>query len=132
MTEDGIGVDISKDQLDCHRLSDGTFEQFPNIKPGFQKLRRWIGPDLPARVVFGPTGPYHGSFEAALADHLPLVKVNQDTPVVLRKAKDSWPRQIEPPHAFWHRWGRRMHWSRMCLSPRIVLFSESYRPPAPH
>ena len=76
MTDDSIGIDISKDKLDCHRLSDGAFEQFPNTKSGFQKLRRWIGPDLPTRVVFEPAGPYHAAFEAALADHLPLVKVN--------------------------------------------------------
>lgn len=76
MIEDNIGVDISKDKLDCHRLSDGAFAQFPNSRAGFQKLRRWIGADVPARVVYEPTGAYHGAFEAALADHLPLVKVN--------------------------------------------------------
>ena len=76
MSKDSIGVDISKDKLDCHRLSDGAFEQFANTKSGFGKLRRWIGPDLPARVVYEPTGPYHGALEAALADHLPRVKVN--------------------------------------------------------
>lgn len=76
MTNDSIGVDISKDKLDCHRLNDGAFEQFANTRAGFHKLRRWIGQDLPARVVFEPTGAYHGAFEATLADHLPLVKVN--------------------------------------------------------
>lgn len=76
MLEDSIGVDISKDKLDVHRLSDKTFAQFPNTKSGFETLRRWIGPDLPTRVVYEPTGAYHGAFEAALADHLPLVKVN--------------------------------------------------------
>lgn len=76
MTDDSIGVDISKDKLDCLRLSDGAFGQFPNTKAGFQKLRRWIGAAQPARVVYEPTGAYHGAFEAALAGHLPLVKVN--------------------------------------------------------
>ena len=76
MMNDSIGVDISKDKLDCHRLSDGMYTQFPNTKAGFQKLRRWVGPVLPARVIYEPTGAYHGAFEAALADHLPLVKVN--------------------------------------------------------
>ncbi|MGD1883129.1 MAG: transposase [Paracoccaceae bacterium] len=57
-------------------MSDGVFEQFPNTKPGFQKLRRRIGPGLPARVVYEPTGAYHGAFETALADHLPPVKVS--------------------------------------------------------
>lgn len=71
-----IGVDISKDKLDVYRLSDGTFAQFPNTKHGFTALRKWVGGTVPARVVYEPTGAYHGAFEAALADHLPLVKVN--------------------------------------------------------
>lgn len=76
MTDDTIGVDISKDKLDVHRLRDGTFAQFPNTKGGFTALRRWIGTVMPTRVVYEPTGAYHGAFEVALADHLPLVKVN--------------------------------------------------------
>ena len=78
MTDDSIGVDISKDKLDCYRLSDGAFEQLPNTRSGFQKLRRWIGPDLPARVVFEPTGPYHGAFEAALAE-VPFAQIGKVT-----------------------------------------------------
>lgn len=76
MTGDTIGVDISKDKLDVHRLSDGAFAQFPNTPGGFAALRRWIGASLPLRVVYEPTGAYHGAFEAALAEHLPLIKVN--------------------------------------------------------
>lgn len=76
MTMDSIGVDISKDKLDCHRLNDGDYQQFSNTAQGFQRLRRWIGSTPPARVVYEPTGAYHGAFEAALAEHLPLVKVN--------------------------------------------------------
>lgn len=76
MTDDTIGIDISKDKLDVHRLSDGAFAQFPNTKSGFTTLRKWIGKTLLARVVYEPTGAYHGAFEAALAEHLPLVKVN--------------------------------------------------------
>lgn len=76
MIDDSIGIDISKDKLDCHRLSNGAFAQFPNTACGFNRLRRWIGTAPPARVVYEPTGAYHGAFEGALADHLPLVKVN--------------------------------------------------------
>jgi transposase len=76
MIDDSSGIDISKDNLDCHRLSDGAFQKFPNTKSGFQNLRRWIGPEQPARVVYDPKGPYHGAFEAPLADHLPVVEVN--------------------------------------------------------
>ncbi len=76
MTDDSIGIDISKDHLDVHRLSDGVARQFKNTKMGFRALRQWIGPDHPARVVYEPTGAYHGAFEQACAGHLPLVKVN--------------------------------------------------------
>lgn len=74
--DDSIGIEVSKDKLECHRSSDGAFEQFPNTQRGSRKLRRWIGADLPTRVVYEPTGPYHGVFAATLADHLPLIKVN--------------------------------------------------------
>lgn len=76
MKNDSIGVDISKDKLDVYRLSDRVHMEFSNTAQGFQKLRRWVGEALPARVVYEPTGAYHRAFEAALADHLPLVKVN--------------------------------------------------------
>lgn len=76
MTDDSIGIDISKDKLDCHRLSNGEFARFPNTAGGFEKLRLWIVETPAARVVYEPTGAYHGAFEASLADHLPLVKVN--------------------------------------------------------
>jgi transposase len=86
ITDDSIGIDISKDKLDCHRLSDGACRQFPNTAQGFQRLRGWIGQTPPARVVYEPTGAYHGAFEAALADHLPLVKV---TPRHARRFAES-------------------------------------------
>jgi transposase len=73
---DSIGIDVSKSTLDCYRLSDGACETFANTKSGFAKLRRWIGSAAPTRVVYEATGPYHGAFERALAEHLPLVKVN--------------------------------------------------------
>ncbi len=76
MTEDSIGIDISKAHLDVHRLGDGQRAQFPNTAKGFKALRNWIGTDLPARIVYEATGPYHGAFERALREHLPLVKVN--------------------------------------------------------
>lgn len=76
MTETTIGVDISKDTLDAHRLPDGGSHRVPNSPAGHRALISWIGPEV-ARVVFEPTGPYHAAFERALARHgLPLVKVN--------------------------------------------------------
>jgi transposase len=76
MTNDSIGIDISKDFLDAHRLSDGGTATFPNSLRGFRTLSAWLGCDMPARVVFEATGPYHRSLERALSGKFPLVKVN--------------------------------------------------------
>jgi transposase len=76
MKQDTIGVDISKDTLDVHRMAGGANRRFTNDKTGHRALIAWIGSDA-ARVVFEPTGPYHRAFERALAKAgLPLVKVN--------------------------------------------------------
>ena len=76
MTDDSIGVDISKAYLDVHRLEDGAFVQFENTKQGFAALNNWIGADAPTRVVYEATGPFHSNFERAFQGKLPLVKVN--------------------------------------------------------
>ncbi len=76
MTDDSIGIDISKDVLDIHRLRDGKVARFPNAPEGFRALRKWLGHDLPARVIYEATGPYHRRFELAFSGKLPLVKVN--------------------------------------------------------
>lgn len=76
MTNDSIGIDISKDFLDAHRLSDGAAARFPNTPAGFRTLSTWLDEDMPTRVVFEATGPYHRSFERAFSGKLPLVKVN--------------------------------------------------------
>ena len=73
---DSIGIDISKDHLDVYRTSGKQSAQFPNSAAGFAALRKWIGKQTPARVVYEPTGPYHAAFEKKLAGELPLVKVN--------------------------------------------------------
>jgi len=76
MTETTIGIDISKDTLDVHRLSDGAAAQFGNDKAGFRTLKAWLkGHDL-ARIVYESTGPYHRDFEVAFEADFPLVKVN--------------------------------------------------------
>jgi len=76
MTDDSIGIDISKDSLDVHRLSDGGTATFPNSPRGFRTLSTWLGCDIPTRVVFEATGPYHRGLERALSGKFPLVKVN--------------------------------------------------------
>lgn len=74
--QDTIGIDISKDTVDVHRLSDGTHRQFDNDKAGLGRLRRWIG-RRSVRVVYEATGRYHRDLEGMLgaAGH-GLVKVN--------------------------------------------------------
>jgi transposase len=76
MITDTIGLDVSKDKLDVHRLSDGVFIQFENTKKGFKALIKWAAGDNLARVVYEATGPYHRALESACSGHLPLVKVN--------------------------------------------------------
>lgn len=76
MSEDSIGIDISKDHLDVWRLSDGAYRQFANSQAGLGCLLRWVGADRPARVVFEATGAYHGRLERQLGGKLPLVKIN--------------------------------------------------------
>jgi len=76
MTSDSIGVDISKDHLDVHRLSSGAAARFPNSSVGFRALAAWLSREGVERVVYEPTGPYHAAFERAFAGRLPLVKVN--------------------------------------------------------
>ena len=74
--QDTIGIDISKDTFDIHRLSNRMHERFGNDKAGLAALRRWIG-KVPVRIVYEATGRYHRDLEAALsaAGH-DLVKVN--------------------------------------------------------
>jgi transposase len=76
MTEVTIGIDISKDHLDAHRLPGGEHERFDNTSSGHKALLRWIG-SAPARIVYEPTGPYHRNLEVRLATSgMPIVKVN--------------------------------------------------------
>jgi transposase len=76
MAEINIGIDISKDHLDVHRLPGDERRRFDNSKAGHKALIRWIG-DTPARVVYEPTGYYHRALERALAAAgMPIAKVN--------------------------------------------------------
>jgi transposase len=63
MTNDTIGIDISKATLDAHRLSDGASAQFNNTKAGFTALQCWLKNHDIARIDYEPTGPYHRAFE---------------------------------------------------------------------
>ena len=77
MKNDTIGVDVSKDHLDAHRLADGATRRFANDKGGHKALIKWLTETPLNRVVFEPTGPYHRAVERALgASGVPFVKVN--------------------------------------------------------
>jgi transposase len=76
MTNDTIGVDISKDHLDAYRMSDAKSRRFANDDRGHQAFIAWLG-GSGVRIVYEPTGPYHRALERGLADAgCPLVKVN--------------------------------------------------------
>jgi transposase len=77
MKNDTIGVDVSKDHLDAHRLADGAARCFANDKGGHKALIKGLAETPLNRVVFEPTGPYHRAVERALgASGVPFVKVN--------------------------------------------------------
>ena len=72
-----IGIDVSKDRLDAHRLSDRQHIQVTNDKAGHKALIGWTGRTDPPLVVFEATGAYHRQPEAALAaSGIPFAEVN--------------------------------------------------------
>ena len=72
-----IGIDISKDTLDAHRLADGQHKQFLNGKTGHAQLVKWIGKQSDPLIIFEATGAYHRQLERVLCTHIiPFVKVN--------------------------------------------------------
>lgn len=77
MTQATIGVDISRDSLDVHRLPDGKSRRYRNDRIGHRALIKWVRKNPVKRIVYEATGPYHRAFELALGTAgLPLVKVN--------------------------------------------------------
>ena len=76
MTNDTIGIDISKATLVTHRFSDGKMMSFSNCPAGFKALSKFCAKTPVTRVIYEATGAYHSGLERALGGHLPLVKVN--------------------------------------------------------
>jgi len=50
MMDDSIGIDVSKDHLDVHRLSDGAASRFANTAAGFRALAKWPDAEWPALI----------------------------------------------------------------------------------
>jgi transposase len=71
------GIDIAKDQLDVCLCPDGATRRFTNDPQGHRALIAWLAKYSLQRVVFEPTGAYHGTLERSLASAgLPLAKIN--------------------------------------------------------
>ncbi len=72
-----IGIDVSKDTLDVHRLTDGRHNNFTNDKTGHTQLFKWISLQPDTLIVFEATGAYHRRLEQFLsAKTIAFVKVN--------------------------------------------------------
>jgi transposase len=72
-----IGIDVSKDTLDVHRLTDGRHNNFTNDKTGHTQLLKWISLQPDTLIVFEATGAYHRRLEQFLsAKTIAFVKVN--------------------------------------------------------
>jgi transposase len=75
--QDTIGIDISKDTLDCFEFASSRHCQHPNDGPGQKALIKWIKKQNTALVVFEATGAYHRCLEAELTKcGRPFAKVN--------------------------------------------------------
>jgi hypothetical protein len=105
MNHDTIGVDVSKDHLDAHRLTDGAARRFANDKRGHKALIKWLAERPTNRVVFEPTGPYHRAIERALGvAGAPFVKVNpRQAPASLSRPA-SWRRPPAWMRRSWRAW----------------------------
>jgi hypothetical protein len=101
MNNDTIGVDVSKDHLDAHRLADGASRRFANDKCGRKAFVKWFAQTPVQRVVFEPTGPYHRAFERALgAAGVPF------RPAASPRRSASWPRPIAWMRRCWRAWAQ--------------------------
>ena len=114
MNNDTIGVDVSKDHLDAHRLADGAARRFANDKGGHKALIKWLAETPLYRVVFEPTGPYHRAVERALGASLAFrssrsIRVRR---AVSPRRPASWPRPIAWMRRFWLAWARCWNWRR--------------------
>jgi transposase len=71
MTNDTIGVDISKGHLDAYRMSDGASRRLANDKAGHGALINWLGA-AGTRIVFEPTDPLDAAMLARMGALLEL------------------------------------------------------------
>jgi transposase len=72
-----IGVDVSKERLDCFCRPTGTAFSFDNTPPGIAALVQWVEAQHPQLIVLEATGGLERPLVAALVvAQLPVVVVN--------------------------------------------------------
>ena len=77
MNNDTIGVDVSKDCLDAHRLSDGASRRFANDKAGHKAFLRMVWREAGGERRVRTDRSLYRAFERALgAARVPFAKVN--------------------------------------------------------
>ncbi len=75
--ESFVGVDVSKDHLDVHRLPEGTARRFNNTPAGIAALVAWLTSAPPSLIALEATGGYERAPVAALSlGGLPVAVVN--------------------------------------------------------
>ena len=99
MKNDTIGVDVSKDHLDAHRLADGATRRFANTKGGHKALIKWLTETPLYRSCSNRPGPIIAPWNArwATAVQLPF-KFD-----MAQCGNPQW-RTLDPPL-----WARRPH-----------------------
>src|SRR5215510_10664754 len=76
-TQAFVGIDVSKDHLDAHRLPEGAARRFDNTPPGIAALVAWLGSPAPVLIALEATGGYERPAVAALSlGGLPVAVVN--------------------------------------------------------
>lgn len=76
MNKCSIGIDVSKDTLDC-ASTDNRVSQFSNDEPGIKQLIAWLSLCKLDRIVLEATGRYHQLCVSLLTQQgLPVVVVN--------------------------------------------------------
>jgi transposase len=77
MARSMIGVDVSKNSLDCHARTAKESRRFINSEAGVAELVAWAKTHAPDRIIFESTGHYQKlAVGALLAAALPAVVVN--------------------------------------------------------
>ena len=113
MKNDTIGVDVSKDHLDAHRLADGATRRFANTKGGHKALIKWLTETPLYRVVFEPTGPIIAPSNARWAS----LAFRSSRSIRVRRAASlrrpaSWRRPIAWMRRSWLAWAPCWNWRR--------------------